>query len=69
MKRTTILFIIAFFLYSMNTYTQKEEVDFIVANATIYTVDNDFSKIESFAVKNGKITGTGTTQDILNQNS
>ena len=69
MKRTSILFIIAFFLYSMNTYTQKEEVDFIVANATVYTVDNDFSKIESFAVKNGKITGTGTTQDILKQYS
>ena len=49
---------------SMNSCKQKTDADLIVTNATIYTVDENFSKVESFAVVNGKIVETGTINDI-----
>jgi hypothetical protein len=42
----------------------KEAVDLIVTNANIYTVDNDFSKAEAFAVKDGKIISVGSQSEI-----
>ncbi len=33
-------------------------------NAKIYTVDNDFSKAEAFAVKDGKFIAVGTSQEL-----
>lgn len=48
----------------MGSCAQKEKVDLIVINANVYTVDNSFSKVESFAVSKGKIVETGTTQLI-----
>ena len=42
----------------------KEEVDMVVVNANIYTVDTDFSKAEAFAVKNGKFVAVGTSEEI-----
>ena len=44
--------------------SQKEQVDLIITNANIYTVDDSFSKTEAFAVKDGKFMATGTSQDI-----
>ena len=35
----------------MTSCTQKTSVDLIVHNANIYTIDNDFSKAQAFAVK------------------
>jgi len=49
----------------MNACSQKEEVDLVVINARIYTVDQNFSIVESFAVKDGKIEATGATDEIL----
>lgn len=43
----------------------KEQVDLIVTNATVYTVNNDFSKAESFAVSDGKFVAIGSSEDIL----
>jgi len=51
----------------MNSCTQKQQADLIVTNATIYTVDEDFSTVESFAVLDGKIVATGTAQEIQNK--
>ncbi|PTX61166.1 hypothetical protein C8N46_105323 [Kordia periserrulae] len=45
--------------------TQKETVDSIVFNAKIYTVDENFSNAEAFAVKDGKFVAVGNTSDIL----
>lgn len=42
----------------------KQEVDAIVTNAKIYTVNKNFDVVESFAVKNGKIIALGTTKEI-----
>lgn len=45
----------------------KKQVDLIVFNANIYTVDSSFSNAESFAVKDGKFIAVGTTKEILEQ--
>ena len=42
----------------------KEEVDLLVYNANIYTVDGDFSKATSLAVKDGKFVAISQTADI-----
>lgn len=43
----------------------KEKVDMILINGVVYTVDADFSIIEAFAVRDGMILDTGTTDKIL----
>jgi len=42
----------------------KTPVDLIVRNVRVYTVDDAFSVVQSFAVKDGKIVATGTTEYI-----
>lgn len=49
------------FIFSCTT---KEEVDLIVTNANIYTVDADFSKASSIAIKDGKFVAVGDTDEI-----
>ena len=48
----------------MTSCTPKENADTIVFNANIYTVDEDFSKAESFAVIDGKIAAVGSNEEI-----
>jgi len=43
---------------------QQEKADFIVINANAYTVNNNFDKAESFAVKDGKFIAVGTNDEI-----
>jgi predicted amidohydrolase YtcJ len=43
----------------------KKHADLVVTNAKVYTVDSAFSVIEAFAISNGKIISTGTTEQIL----
>ncbi len=44
--------------------SEKEQVDLIITNGNIYTVDTAFSKAEAFAVKDGRFVATGTTEEI-----
>ncbi|MER3373367.1 MAG: amidohydrolase [Allomuricauda sp.] len=44
--------------------TSKEDVDLIVYNANIYTVDDDFSKACCVAIKDGKFVAVSETADI-----
>ena len=46
---------------------QQEKIDLIVTNANIYTVDDEFSKAEAFAVKDGKFVAVGSTSEITNK--
>ncbi|MDT7833509.1 amidohydrolase [Flavobacteriaceae bacterium S356] len=46
------------------TSCKQQEVDLIVTNANIYTVNTNFSKAQAFAIKNGKFLAVGTTQEI-----
>lgn len=64
MKKVFGLLIALFMLISCS---QKGEVDFIITNAKVYTVDFDFSIQESFAVKDGKIVEVGISNNILSK--
>lgn len=57
-----LLLLIALVLTSCEYF--KEKVDLVIINANIYTVDNDFSKAEAFAVHDGKFIAIGTTEEI-----
>nr|WP_293301974.1 amidohydrolase [Allomuricauda sp.] len=60
MKKYILLFSIGLFL----ACNPKEEVDLIVYNANIYTVDDDFSKACCMAIKDGKFVAVTETADI-----
>jgi len=49
----------------LSACSDTEKVDLIVSHAKIYTVDNEFSEAESFAVKDGKFIAVGTNDEIL----
>src|SRR5690606_31397652 len=42
----------------------KEAADLLVINAKIYTVDDNFSTAEAFAVKDGKFIAVGTSKEL-----
>lgn len=65
MKRALLLFTIIL----MSCEPSKEKVDLIVTNANVYTVDGDFSKAQSFAVKDGKFVAIGTNEEIAKKYS
>ena len=44
--------------------SQKESVDLLVYNATIYTVDSAFSTSEAMVIKGGKVIATGTSAQL-----
>jgi len=56
-----VLLLSTLFIISCHT---KEQVDLIVSNANIYTVDEDFSKATGIAVKDGKFVEVGDTDEI-----
>jgi len=60
MKKLSIL-IIAIITFSCE---KKEEVDSIIINANVYTVNDNFDKAEAFAIKEGKIIDVGTSIEI-----
>ena len=60
MKKLTIL-ILCVITFSCK---KKEEVDSIIINANIYTVNTNFDKAEAFAIKEGKIIDVGSTLEI-----
>jgi predicted amidohydrolase YtcJ len=42
----------------------KQSADLIVTNAVVYTVNDDFTTAEAFAVRNGKFVAVGTMDEI-----
>ena len=67
MNKWFVFFRFSLIFILMNACNQKKQADLIITNATVYTVDENFSKVESFAVKDGKIAAGGTTSEILTQ--
>lgn len=65
MKRLLILSAIVLF----GCDVAKENVDMIVMNATVYTVDKDFTKATAFAVHDRKFVAVGSTADITRRYS
>lgn len=45
--------------------TEKQQADVLVINANVYTVNPDFEKATSFAVKDGKFIEVGTPADLI----
>lgn len=64
MKKLTILF---FILLCVSCQKEKTQVDTIVYNANVYTVNESFQMSEAFAIKSGKFIEVGTTKDIQNK--
>ena len=63
-KRSFFLICVLFSVYS---YCQKTNADLLVYNATVYSVDPDFSIAEAIAVKDGKIIGVGKSNELMNR--
>jgi predicted amidohydrolase YtcJ len=49
------------------SFAQKKKVDLLIYNATIYTVDKNFSIQSAIAIDKGKIVETGATNQLLNK--
>ncbi len=61
MKKIALIAVVCSLLISCS---QKEKVDLLVYNATIYTVDSAFSTTEAMVIKDGKVMETGKTADL-----
>lgn len=64
-RSVTYSVLVFIMLVSFSCNREKQEVDLIVHNANIYTVDDGFSKAKSFAVKNGKFVAVLSSSIIL----
>ena len=51
----------------LSSYNSRQKIDLLIYNATVYTVDSNFSKAEAVAVDKGKIVATGSSKDLLDQ--
>ncbi len=51
-------------LLSLFSCAEKQHADLIITNAKIYTVDENFSKAEAFAINNGKFVSVGSSKEI-----
>ncbi|MCF0206000.1 MAG: amidohydrolase, partial [Bacteroidales bacterium] len=47
--------------------SRKEQVDIVVYNGVVYTVDNCFSVAEAFAIRDGKFVEVGSSDEICNK--
>ncbi|MEO5967725.1 MAG: hypothetical protein ABIP68_04710, partial [Ferruginibacter sp.] len=56
--------IILFSIVLLQSCSKNSDVDLIVYNASIYTIDSSFSISEAMAVKDGKIVGVGSNEEI-----
>ncbi|MFO7745257.1 MAG: amidohydrolase family protein [Psychroflexus sp.] len=61
-----LFFILNLIVVSCNT---KEQADLLVTNAKAYTVDDEFSIAEAFAITDGKIIEVGTSSELTNKYS
>ncbi len=59
--------LISLFLLVLTLSCSKQTADLIVTNAVVYTVDDEFSTAEAFAVKDGKFVAVGTTDEITSK--
>ena len=56
---------LAIFIVTLTTScVQKQQVDLIITNGNIYTVNDNFEKAEAIAISNGKIIAVSTSEEI-----
>lgn len=58
------LFFLLLVVVVFSQCNSKTQVDSLLINGTVYTVDSSFSKTEAVAVKDGKIVATGSTAEL-----
>jgi len=63
--KTNLIYL--FFISLFLSCTTHKQIDLIVYNAKVYTVDSLFSTAEAFAINNGVIVEVGRSQDLLNK--
>ena len=66
MNKSILCALCALILTFMSSCNHKTPVDLIVYNANVYTVDDNFTKAQAFAVKDGKFVAVGDDATILN---
>ncbi|MFZ4545689.1 MAG: amidohydrolase, partial [Saprospiraceae bacterium] len=64
-RKSTFLLLVFQLLYLAFVPAQKKNVDLIVFNAKLYTLDNNFSTKEAIAITKGKIVATGQNDEII----
>jgi len=62
MMKKILLF--PFVVLSLCSHSQKSKVDLLVYNATIYTVDENFSMAEAMAIRDGRIVAVGKAGEL-----
>ena len=62
-----ILYFLTAIMMLLSACSDNKNVDLIVTQAKIYTVDKEFSEAESFAVKDGKFVAVGNADEILSK--
>jgi predicted amidohydrolase YtcJ len=67
--KLTSLYVITGLLLILSSCSKPEEIDLIIHNANIYTVDDQFGQAEAFAVNDGKFVALGNSEDILEKYS
>ncbi|GAB5401404.1 MAG: amidohydrolase [Aureisphaera sp.] len=59
------IFLILIIALTFASCGEKEEVDLLLTNAKIYTVDESFSMAESMAIKDGNIIAVGSDEEMM----
>ncbi|WP_223033819.1 amidohydrolase [Hanstruepera marina] len=61
------LFSIIVLILIFSCQKEKQQVDAVVINGTVYTVSDNFDKAEAFAIKDGKFLEVGNSEDLKNK--
>ncbi len=69
MKKLVHLALLPLFFISLSCSSEWIPVDLLVQNATVYTVDEFFTTVDAFVVKDGKIVETGTMEELVSKYS
>ena len=69
MKKLTLLSLLPLFCITLSCSSEWTPVDLLVQNATVYTVDDTFSTVDGFVVKDGKILETGNVEHLASKYS
>jgi predicted amidohydrolase YtcJ len=64
MKLCKYFFVVMTISILFTSCSPKEQVDLLIYNATIYTVDDAFSTAQAIVIKDGKVVETGTTASL-----
>ncbi|WP_186754755.1 amidohydrolase [Echinicola salinicaeni] len=65
MNLSKLKYLLASLCFLLFACQEKQKVDLIIHNAVIYTVDQDFEKVEALAISDGKFLDLGSNNEVL----